>query len=162
MHVQIQALSGRDHILFTRYERWLTMPFEDMGFGHRGTPRFTELLAAHRLYVADGFSRQTALGMERLRKDLYTWRTVLRDATTIATKVVAHIVITDDLHLLSTLLSQPVVNKTVLPMTPNIAPLLTATEASLRWPLQHQFTLGVRADRIGATTTRRQTELPNP
>ena len=162
MHARIPTLSDWNHTLFTRYEHWLTMPFEDMGFGHRGTPRFTELLVAHRLYVADGFSRQTALGMERLRKDLYTWRTVLRDATTIATKVMAHIVITDDLHLLSTLLSQPVVNKTVLAMTPNIAPLLTATESSLRWPLQHQFTLGVRADRIGATITRRQTESPNP
>ena len=49
------------------------------------------------------------------------------DATTIATKVMAHIVITDDLRLLSTLLSQPIVNKTVLAMTPNIAPPLTAS-----------------------------------
>ena len=162
MHAPIQALSGRDHILFTRYERWLTMPFEDMGFGHRGTPRFAEVLVAHRLYIADGFSRQTALGMERLKKDLYTWRTVLRDATTTATKVMAEIVITDDLHLLSTLLSQPVINKTVLAMTPDIAPLLTTAESSLRWPLQHQFTLGVHADRLGTSIIERQTDSLNP
>ena len=162
MHAQIQALSGRDHILFTRYERWLTMPFEDMGFGHSGTPRLAEGLVAHRLYIADGFSRQTALGMERLKKDLYTWRTVLRDATTTATKVMAEIVITDDLHLLSTLLSQPVINKTLLAMTPDIAPLLTTAESSLRWPLQHQFTLGVLADRLGTSIIERQTDSLNP
>src|SRR6185295_3309662 len=161
MHARMQASSGRDHILSTRYERWLTMLFDDMGFGHRGTPRFAEMLVAHRLYIADGFSRQTALGMERLKKDLYTWRSVLRDATTIATKVMAEIVIVDDLHLLSTLLSQPVVNKTVLAMTPNIASLLTTAESSLRWPLQHQFTLGVRADRVGTPITERQTDSLN-
>ena len=134
------------------------MPFEDMGFGHQGTPRFVEIFVGHRLYVADGFSRQTAMGMQRLKKDMETWRNVLRDATTIATKVMAQIVITDDLRLLSTLLSQPAVNKTVLAMTPNIAPPLTAAESSLRWPLQHQFTLGVHGEHTGELTTEGQTE----
>ena len=56
MHARLQTVSGRDHTLLTRYERWLAMPFEDMGFGHHGTPRYVEMLAAHRLYIADGFS----------------------------------------------------------------------------------------------------------
>ncbi len=141
-----RTLTSRDHTLLARYERWLSMPFEDMGFGHHGTPRFVEMFAGHRLYVADGFSRQTALGMQRLKKDLHMWRSVLRDATTITTKVMAEIVITDDLRLLSTLLSQPIVNKTVLAMSPNIAPPLTAAESSLRWPLQHHFRLGVHGE----------------
>jgi hypothetical protein len=68
---------------------------------------------------------------------------VLQDATTIATKVMAQLVITDDLQLLSALLSQLVVDQTLLTMTPNIAPPLTAAESSFRWPLQHQLTLGV-------------------
>jgi hypothetical protein len=134
------------------------MPFEDMGFGHQGTPRFVEIFVGHRFYIADGFSRQTALGMQRLTKDMHTWRSVLRDATTIDTKVMAQIFITDDLRLLSTLLSQPTVNKTVLAMTPNIAPPLTTAESSLRWPLQHQFTLGVHGEHTGELTTERQTE----
>ena len=161
MHARIQTLSGRNHTLLTRYERWLAMPFEDMGFGHQGTPRFVEMLVAHRLYIAAGFSRQTALGMERLKKDMHRWRSVLRDATTIDTKVMAQIVITDNLHLLSNLLSQPAVNKTVLAMSPNIAPPLTTAESSLRWPLQHQFTLGVHGDRTGELPTDRQTESLN-
>ena len=134
------------------------MPFEDMGFGHQGTPRFVEIFVGHRLYIADGFSRQTALGMQRLKNDMHMWRSILRDATTITTKVMALIVITDDLRLLSTLLSQPIVNKTVLAMTPNIAPPLTAAESSLRWPLQHQFRLGVHGEHRGELTTEEQTE----
>jgi hypothetical protein len=59
------------------------------------------------------------------------------------------------------LLSQPSVNKAVLAMTPNIAPPLTAAELSLRWPLQHQFTLGVHGDRIGDRTMEGQTESLN-
>ena len=161
IHAQLQTVTGRDHTLLARYERWLAMPFEDMGFGHQGIPRFVEIFVAHRLYIADGFSHQTALGMQRLKKDIGTWRSVLRDATTIATKVVAQIFITDDLRLLSTLLSQPIVNKTVLAMTPNIAPPLTAAESSLRWPLQHQFTLGVHGDHTSELTTEEQTESLN-
>ena len=158
LHARLQPVTGRDHTLLARYERWLAMPFEDMGFGHQGIPRFVELFVAHRLYIANGFSRQTALGMQRLKKDIHTWRSVLRDATTIATKVMAQIFISDDLRLLSTLLSQPAVNKTVLAMTPNIAPPLTAAESSLRWPLQHQFTLGVQGDHTSELTTERQTD----
>jgi hypothetical protein len=158
MHARFHSANGRDNILLTRYERWLAMPFEDMGFGHQGTPRFVEIFVGHRLYVADGFSRQTALGMQRLKKDLDMWRSVLRDATTIATKVMAQIVITDDLLLLSTLLSQPTTSKTLLAMTSNIAPPLTAIESSLRWPLQHQFILGVHGRHTGEPTTAGQTE----
>ena len=158
MQAWFHRVTGRDRTFLTRYERWLSMPFEDMGFAHCGTPRFAEMFLAHRLYIADGFSRQTVLGMHRMTQDLRMWRHVLRDATTIATKVMAQIVITDDLHLLSTLLSQATVDKTVLAMTPNIAPPLTATESSLRWPLQHQFTLGVQADRTGTFITKRPSE----
>ena len=161
LNARFQTVTGRDHTLLARYERWLAMSFEDMGFGHQCTPRFVEMFVGHRLYIADGFSRQTALGMQRLKKDIYTWRSVLRDATTIATKVMAQIVITDDLRLLSTLLSQPAVDKTVLAMTTNIAPPLTAAESSLRWQLQHQFTLGVQSDHAGDLTRERQTESLN-
>ena len=161
MRAQIQTLSGHDRTLLTRYEHWLAMPFEDMGFGHRGTPRFVDIYVAHRLYIADGFSRQTALGMQRLKQDIQMWRSVLRNATTIDTKVMAQIVITDDLRLLSNLLSQPTVNQTVLAMTPNIAPPLTTAEASLQWPLRHQFTLGVRGDESPTFAAEKQTQSLN-
>ena len=161
-NTRLQALSSRDRTILVRYERLLSMPFEDMGFGHQGIPRFVEIFLGHRLYVADGFSRQTALGMQRLKNDMHAWRRILRDATTITTKVMAEIVITDDLRLLSTLLSQPIVNKTVLAMSPNIAPPLTAAESSLRWPLQHHFRLGVHGEQRGDRTQEGPTESLDP
>ena len=162
MNTRRQTLNSRNHTLYImRYEHWLAMPFEDMGFGHQGTPRFLEVFIAHRLYIADGFSRQTALGMQRLKKDIHTWRSILRDATTIASKVMAQIVIADDLSLLSTLLSQPAVDKTVLAMPPNIASPLSAAESSLRRPLQHQFVLGVHGDHAGARATERRADILN-
>ena len=161
MHA-LQTLDSHDHVLLTRYERWLAMPFEDMGFGHRGTPRFVEVFVAHRLYIADGFSRQTTLGMQRLKQDMQVWRNVLRDATTVTTKVMAQIVITDNLHLLSNLLSQRTVNQAVLAMAPNIAPPLTTAEASLQWPLRHQFTLGVHDNESRTFATEKQTQSLSP
>ncbi|HSL05577.1 MAG TPA: hypothetical protein VK901_18790, partial [Nitrospiraceae bacterium] len=161
IRAQLQTITGRDRTVLTRYERWLAMPFEDMGFGHQAIPRFVEIFVGHRLYVADGFSRQTALGMQRLKTDLHTWRNILRDATTITTKVMAQIVITDDLRLLSTLLSQPAINQTVLAMIPDMASPLTSAESSLRWPLQHQFTLGVHGKSTDERATEGQTESLN-
>lgn len=159
---RLRTLTSRDRTLLARYEHFISMPFEDMGFGHHGTPRFVEIFVGHRLYVADGFSRQTALGMQRLKNDMHMWRSILRDATTITTKVMAEIVITDDLRLLSTLLSQPIVNKTVLAMSPNIAPPLTAAESSLRWPLQHHFRLGVHGEHRAELPADGQTESLDP
>ena len=46
-------------------------------------------------------------------------------------------------------------------MTIDIAPPLTVAESSLRWPLQHQFTLGVHGDHAGDLTKERQTESLN-
>jgi len=161
-NMQVQVLGSHDHVLLARYEHWLAMPFEDMGFGHRGTPRFVEMFVAHRLYIADGFSRQPTLGMQRLKQDMQVWRNILGDATTISTKVMAQIVITDNLYLLSNLLSQPTVNPAVLAMTVNIAPPLTTAEASLQWPLRHQFTLGVHDHESRVFATEKQTQSLSP
>lgn len=158
MQTWLQPMTTHDHILLARYAHWTEMPFEDRGFGHHGTPRLLDIFAAHRLYIADGFSHNTALGMQRLRKDMQMWRSVLQDATTIVLKSMAQVVINDDLRLLSNLLSQPTIGKTLLAMTPNIAPPLTAAESSFRWPLQHQFTLGIRGDRPGTSISERQVE----
>jgi hypothetical protein len=162
MQAQVQTLDGHDHVLLTRYEHWLAMPFEDMGFGHRGTPRFTEVFVAHRIYIAEGFSRQTTLGMQRLKQDMQVWRNILRDATTVTTKIMAQIVIVDNLQLLSNLLSQRAVNQAVLAMAPNIAPPLTTAEASLQWPLRHQFTLGIHDNDSRTFATKKQTQSLSP
>ena len=146
--------------LLSRYEHWIGMPFDDWGFGRRVTPLGPELLAVHRLYVAEGFSIGTIDGLERLHKDLSLWRTILREAKTIGTKVLAQIIMTDDLQLLSRILAKPAVDRAILTMGLQLTLPLSAPEYSLRWPIRHQLTLAVtdRAAEIsgGGEQERRQ------
>ncbi|MBI4400272.1 MAG: hypothetical protein HY581_01400 [Nitrospirae bacterium] len=130
-------------ILMSRYRRWLTMPFEDWGNGHPGSPRFADLFAIHRLYVADGFAQDIQTGIDRLEKDLNAWRVVLAQAKTLPTKIMAASVVDDDAVLLSGLLSRPDLDIAQLPRLAELARPLDPWERSLRWPIQNEFILGV-------------------
>lgn len=130
-------------ILMSRYRRWLTMPFEDWGNGHPGSPRFADLFAIHRLYVADGFAQDIRAGIDRLEKDLNAWRIVLAQAKTLPTKIMAASVVDDDAVLLSGLLSQPGLDIVQLPRLAELARPLDPRERSLRWPIQNEFDVGV-------------------
>ncbi len=156
-----RGVSGQYHILLSRYQRWLGMPFDDWGFGRRVVPLGKDILAVHRLYLADGFSTGTMQGLERLEKELQSWRTVLREAKTIDTKVLAQILIADDLHLLSRILSRPVVDKAILAMGLQLTLPLSAAEYSLRWPIRHQLALAVKNGSGGTDIqqTRRSAQL---
>jgi len=134
-------------VLLARYDHCIGMPFEDWGFGHRATPRYEDSMVAHRLYIADGFSRSTNLGLERLYKELVFWRTVLREAATIETKVMAQIVIQDDAKLLSRIVSRPIVDKSVLGAALQLMVPLTPSEYALRWPIQHQLAVAGQDER---------------
>jgi hypothetical protein len=140
----VHVASGQFRILVSRYERWVGMPFDDWGFGRLVPPLGPEILAVHRLYVADGFSDSTMEGLERLHKDLYLWRTVLREAKTISTKVLAQIIMTDDLQLLSRMLAKPTVENGILTMGLHLTLPLSAQEYSLRWPVRHQVALAMK------------------
>ena len=142
--------------LLSRYEHWIGMPFDDWGFGRRVTPLGPELLAVHRLYVTDGFSAGTVDGLERLHKDLNLWRSILREAKTIGTKVLAQIVITDDLQLLSRILAKPTVDRAILSMGLQLTLPLSAPEYSLRWPIRHQLALAMKGRTVGITGDREQ------
>ena len=139
-----QAATGQYRILLLRYDHWIGMPFDDWGFGRRATTLGTDILAVHRLYVAEGFSSSTMEGVERLHKDFHLWRTVLREAKTISTKVLAQIVIADDLQLLSRMLAKPTVDKTILTMGLQLTLPLSGPEYSLRWPIRHQLALAMK------------------
>ena len=143
------AAAGQYRILLSRYERWIGMPFDDWGFGRRVTPLGPDLLAVHRLYVAEGFANSTLEGVERLRKDFHLWRTVLREAKTTSTKVLAQIVIADNLQLLSRMLAKPTVDKAILTMGLQLTLPLSTPEYSLRWPIRHELALAIK-DRSAA------------
>jgi hypothetical protein len=143
-NASFRAAVSQYRVLLSRYEHWIGMSFDDWGFGRRVTPLGQEILAVHRLYVAEGFSSATTEGLERLRKDFHLWRMVLREAKTIRTKVLAQIVIIDDLQLLSRMLAKPAADKAILTMGLQLTLPLSTAEYSLRWPIRHQLTLAMK------------------
>lgn len=146
-----RAAANQYRTLLTRYAHWIDMPFDDWGFGRRVTPLWPDIMAVHRLFVAEGFSSGTMEGLERLHKDLRLWRTILREAKTIGTKVLAETVMTDDLQLLSRILAKPTVDKAILTMGLQLTIPLSSSEYSLRWPIRHQVTLAVKTRYASAT-----------
>ena len=144
----LRAAVNQYSLFLTRYDRWLGMKFEDQGFAHRAIPRCEDILLVHRLYLADGFYQRHTIGITRLQKDIIAWRLILRDARTLSMKVLAQVVIADDLKLLSKLFARPSIEKTILPVGANLVTPLTPAEHSLRWPVRHQLALGVQRDRL--------------
>lgn len=142
--------------LITRYEQWLRMRFEDWGYGRSGAPRIEELMGAHRLFVATGFADQVKTGLDRLTLDIAKWRTVLREARTLPIKMLATVMVEDNVELLSRMLSQTTVDKHVLAQGLNLLQPLTATEYSLRWPIQNEFMIGYQRSRMGSMNGPRQ------
>ncbi len=136
---------SRYSTLLQRYEQWLQMRFEDWGYAHRGVLRAEEILGAHRLYIADGLGQQTKIGLERLATDLSRWRFVLREARTLSMKILAEVILEDDVQLISRILSNTAVDRAVLTRGLNLLQPLTPGEYSLRWPIQSQFVLGYRS-----------------
>ena len=136
-------------ILLTRYDQWLGLPFEDWGFGRRIAALNREIMATHRLYIAEGFAHGTTAGIERFRKELFFWRMVLREAKTISTKVLAQVVITDDVQLLSNMLANPSADQKLLTMGMQLTLPLSESDYSLRWPVGHQLSLAVADARTG-------------
>lgn len=139
-----RTAASRYSILLSRYDQWLKMRFEDWGYAHTGIPRIEELLGAHRLYIAQGFNQHTKTGVDRLATDLQRWRYVLREARTLPMKVMAQVLIEDDVRLLSRILDQPAVDRFTLASGLNLLQPLTAGEYSLRWPVQSEFMAGYR------------------
>lgn len=133
----------RHATLVKRYERWLGMAFEDWGYGHPGTPRATELLVAHRLYIAGGLGQQTKLGLQRLYQDTTAWRRVLVEAKTLPMKLIALTMVDDNVGLLSRALAAPAPDKSLLAVARLMGHALSGEESTLRWPIQNEFTLGL-------------------
>ncbi len=129
-------------ILLNRYTRLLTMPVEDWGFGHIGSPRLEELFIIHRLYVAAGFAHRPSTGLARLQRELHAWRTILAEAKTLSVKTMALLIVDDDIRFVSKLLASTNKGTGADHLLPWTAPL-TKEEYTLRWPIQNQLALGI-------------------
>jgi hypothetical protein len=131
--------------LLGRYERFLGMPFEDWGFGHRDALRLDDLLVVHRVYVAGGYAHSSQLGLARLQRDMHAWRLVLAAARTIALKTAALLILEDDLVLLAKVMTgNPMAS--VSDLLSAIQPF-TKDDYSLRWPIRNEFVLGTSGSR---------------
>lgn len=168
-----RSLSGLGDFLFERIRpahcrdgscrgRLARMRFEDWGYGRLGSPRIEELIAAHRLFVATGFADQVRTGLDRLTLDIAKWRTVLREARTLPIKMLATVMIEDNVELLSRILSQTTVDKHVMAQGLNLLQPLTAIEYSLRWPIQNEFMMAYQNSRKEPVTGLLQQQSDTP
>lgn len=132
-----------------RYRRWLKMPFEDWGYGQLVSPNCSEILAAHRLYVAEGFSETAEAGITRLEGDLAAWRTALAQAKTLPIKMMAADAINDDVAVISGLLTRLDLEEKFVPRLMKMVRPLDQVEQSLRWPMQSQFVIASKASDPG-------------
>jgi hypothetical protein len=149
---QVRNWMGRHDVLMSRYRQWLRMPFDDWGFGEIGTLDCTQILVAHRLYVAEGFTYDMEKGVERLGGDLAAWRTVLAQGKTLSIKMMAAEAVYDDVAVVSGLLTRPDLPVKLLPNLIALGRPLDEVELSLRWPMQNQLVLEAKTMEAGLKT----------
>lgn len=130
--------------LGSRYRRWLDVSFDDWGFNHLDSPDCEQILAVHRLYVAEGFTQSFNAGLDRLETDFTAWRKVLAQAKTLSMKAMAVDAINDDVALMSGLLNRPNIENKVVQRMTRMARPLEPDEKSLRWPMQNELALAVQ------------------
>ncbi|MBA2251432.1 MAG: tetratricopeptide repeat protein [Nitrospirales bacterium] len=130
--------------LGSRYRRWLNLSFDDWGFNRLGSPDCAQILAVHRLYVAEGFTQTFNAGLDRLETDFTAWRKVLAQAKTLSMKAMAADAINDDLAVMSGLLNRANIDNKVVQRLTRMARPLDPEEKSLRWPMQNEFALAVK------------------
>lgn len=128
----------------TRYQQWLTLPFEDWGFGYTGGVGCREILDVHRLYLVEGFAQGLTPGLERVESDLLAWRKVAAQSKTLAMKVLALTALNDDAAVMSGLLHRSGADNKVIQRVTRMAKPFNAEERSLKWPVQNEFVLAAK------------------
>jgi hypothetical protein len=132
----LRSWVAQESVALKRYQRWLSMPFEDVGYGQILSPNCAHILLAHRLYLADGFTQDLGTGLERLETDMGSWRVALGQSKTLMVKMMAATAVDDDIAIASGLLMrQDLDGETVGRLTKIVRPL-DQVELSLRWPMQ--------------------------
>lgn len=143
---QVKDWWSKNESAIGRYKQWLGMGFDDWGYGQSISPPCEAILAAHRMYVADGFAQgqDVRSGVDRLEADLEAWRTVLGQAKTLSVKMMAVQAITDDAAAASGLLARPDTEGVTPDRVARMLRPLDQMELSLRWPMQSQFVTAAR------------------
>ena len=141
----IKSLTSRESIGLARYQQWLTMPFDDWGFGQSFSPNCSRLLLTHRLFLLEGFSQDVSTGLERLETDVQAWRVALAQAKTLPVKMLALSAVQDDASVAAGLLSRTELDGPSLARLSKMVRPLDQVEISVRWPMQSQFVAATKA-----------------
>jgi len=140
----VKSVLAQESTLLARYQQWLTMPFDDWGFGQILSPNCPRILLAHRLYLLGGFNQDTATGVSRLEKDMESWRGAMGQAKTLMVKMLAATAVQDDVVLASDLLTRPDTDATTVSRLAKVVRPLDQLELSVRWPMQSHFVWATR------------------
>ena len=141
----IRLWAAQESLALKRYQQWLSMPFEDVGYGKILSPNCAHILLAHRLYLAEGFGQDINAGLGRLENDMASWRTVLGQSKTLMVKMLAVTAVRDDAAIASGLLTRQDLDETVINRLGKIVSPLDQVELSLRWPMQSHLLWGTNA-----------------
>ncbi|MDF2458996.1 MAG: hypothetical protein K0S79_1412 [Nitrospira sp.] len=141
----IRSFASRESVTLARYQQWLTMPFDDWGFGQSLSPNCSRVLLAHRLYLLEGFSQDLASGIDRLETDMQAWRAALGQSKTLVMKMLAVTAVQDDASVASGLLARTELDGAALAQLNKIVRPLDQAELSVRWPMHSQFTWATKS-----------------
>ena len=135
----VRSWATQESFALKRYQRWLSMPFEDAGYGQLASPNCGHILVAHRLYLAEGFTQDLSVGLDRLETDMGAWRAALGQSRTLMVKMLAATAIQEDVAVASGLLLRQDLDWTSIGRLGKIVRPLDQAELSLRWPMQSHF-----------------------
>ena len=141
----IRSWAAQESVALKRYQQWLSMPFEDVGYGQILSPNCAHILLAHRLYLAEGFSQDLGPGLERLETDMGSWRVALGQSKTLMVKMLAATAVQDDITTASGLLTRQDLDGETVGRLGKIVRPLDQVELSLRWPMQSHLTWATKS-----------------
>lgn len=135
----VRSWATQESLALKRYQRWLSMPFEDGGYGQLASPNCGHILLVHRLYLAEGFTQDLSVGLDRLETDMGAWRMALGQSKTLMVKMLAATAIQEDVAVASGLLLRQDLDWTSIGRLGKIVRPLDQAELSIRWPMQSHF-----------------------
>jgi hypothetical protein len=141
----VRSWAAQESVALRRYQQWLSMPFEDVGYGQILSPNCTHILLAHRLYLAEGFAQDLSTGLGRLETDMGSWRVVLGQSKTLMVKMLAATAVQDDAAIASGLLTRQDLDGTTIGQLGTIVRPFDQFELSLRWPMQSHLLWATKA-----------------
>ena len=141
----VRSWAAQESLALRRYQQWLSMPFEDVGYGQILSPNCTHILLAHRLYLAEGFAQDLSTGLGRLETDMGSWRAVLGQSKTLMVKMLAATAVQDDTAIASGFLTRQDLDGTAIGRLDKIVRPFDQVELSLRWPMQSHLLWATKA-----------------